>query len=109
MSFIDVNVSCEISPEKEEVIKSKLGQMICVLPGKNEAGLMVNFKDNCRLWLGGTHEPAAFITLMLYGTTTAENSRCVSDKIMEIIGDELGIDTKRIYVKIEEVSNLYRN
>ena len=43
----------EISAEKEEAIKQKLGQAIAIIPGKSEGWLMVGFEDEYTLYFKG--------------------------------------------------------
>ena len=50
MPYIGTHTTVEITPEKEVVLKEKLGKAIEAIPGKAEAWLMCGFEDNCRLW-----------------------------------------------------------
>ena len=45
MPFIGSRVTVKISPEKEEIIKKRLGKAIELLPGKSESFVMVGFED----------------------------------------------------------------
>ena len=45
MPFIDSKITVSLTPEKEEAIKTKLGEAIQIL-NKSETYLMVGFEDN---------------------------------------------------------------
>ena len=62
MPFITVRVSTTISKEQETELKTKMGQAIELVPGKSEEYLLLEFEDNCRLWLRGRNdEPIVYI------------------------------------------------
>ena len=68
MPFINSKVSVSISQEKEEELKTRLGQAIALIPGKSEAWLMTGFEDNCHLYFRGDNsQPTAFIEVKVYG------------------------------------------
>ena len=57
-----------MSKEKEIALKEKLGQAITILPGKTERWLMLDFRDQCRMYFQGTQEePIAFVEIKLFG------------------------------------------
>lgn len=49
MPFIGSKVTVEITPEKEEIIKAKLGKAISLIKGKSETFLMLGFEDKYKL------------------------------------------------------------
>lgn len=107
MPYIDVNVNCEISEEKEVALKAALGEIIAVIPGKSEGSLMIQFKDNCRLWHSGENGPVAFINVMLLGSAPKDAYKGFADRVIALFHKELGIDGQHIYVKFEEVPNWF--
>ena len=56
MPFIKAKVSCQISEEQEIELKAGIGKAIELVPGKSEESLLLEFEDNCRLWLRGRNE-----------------------------------------------------
>ena len=50
MPFIDSKITVSLTPEKEEAIKTKLGEAIQIL-NKSETYLMVGFEDNYDLYM----------------------------------------------------------
>ncbi len=108
MPLIDVRVSETLSRQKEESLKTQLGQAISLIHGKSEGSLMVQFSDNCRLWFGGSQEgPIVFVNVMLYGTASQEDYQAFSDRVIPLLEQELG--AKHVYLKFEEVPNWFWN
>jgi len=108
MPYIDVNVNCEITKEKETALKTALGEMISELPGKSEGSLMIQFHDNCRLWLSGEDDcKIALINVMLLGSAPKDAYKNFSERIIDLLHTELAIDDNHSYVKFEEVPNWF--
>ena len=71
MPFIDSKITLQLSKEKEESIKQKLGQAVSIL-GKSEGFLMVGFDDEYTLYMGGKElEKGAFVTVKLFGNASS--------------------------------------
>lgn len=105
MPYIRTQVSISLSKEKEIALKEKLGQAITILPGKTERWLMLDFRDQCRMYFqGGQEEGAAFVEVKLFGTAGAAVYQEMTAAVTKIISEELGIPAQRIYVQYEECS-----
>ena len=103
MPNIATKVSVEISPEKEVVLKEKLGKAISLLRGKSEAWLMLSFEDNCRIWFKGDNSaPAAYVEVKLLGRAEREYYEKLTAIICDILAEELSVPADRTYVKYEE-------
>lgn len=106
MPFIGSKVSVKISKEKEEIIKSKLGKAIELIPGKSETFLMIGFEDEYSLYLAGEKlEKGAFVEVKIFGTASKDSYEKLTAAICNIYEEELEIPQNKIYVKYEEVSN----
>ncbi len=104
MPLITTKTNVQISKEKEEVLKSKLGSAITAL-GKTESWLMLEFEDNCRLWFkGDNNEKLAMVEVALFGAASDTQYEKMTANVTEIISNELGISPQNVYVKYEEVS-----
>ena len=67
MPFIDSKITVSLTPEKEEAIKTKLGEAIQIL-NKSETYLMVGFEDNYDLYMGGSKlDKGAYVSVSLFG------------------------------------------
>ena len=105
MPFINTKINRPLSPEKEEILKSRLGEAITVFPGKTEQWLMLGFTDNARLWFHGENDfPMAFVEVQLLGTAAPDACEKMTQRICTIYSEELGISPDAIYVKFESIS-----
>ncbi|MFR1028781.1 MAG: hypothetical protein ACLSD6_06005 [Clostridium sp.] len=66
MPFIDSKITVSLTPEKEEAIKTKLGEAIQIL-NKSETYLMVGFEDNYDLYMGGSKLDKGAYVVSLFG------------------------------------------
>lgn len=108
MPFINSKVTVKISPEKEEVIKQKLGQAISIIPGKSESWLMVGFDDEYTLYFKGAKcEKAAFVEVKIYGSSITGSMAYdeMTAVICKIYEDELGIPAANVYVTYQEIED----
>ncbi|MBR1851787.1 MAG: hypothetical protein IJ794_01225 [Lachnospiraceae bacterium] len=67
MPFIKAKVNVPLSEEQETELKTRMGQIIELVPGKSEEYLLLEFEDNCRLWLRGRNEePIVYIEAAIF-------------------------------------------
>ena len=105
MPFINTKASIEITKEQELLLKEKMGTAIRHI-GKSESWLMLDFKENCRLWFKGDNsKKIAFVEIALFGKASPSQYDAMTEKVCEIISSELRISSDCIYVKYEEVSD----
>lgn len=105
MPLITTATNAAITKEKEEVLKTKLGKAISAL-GKSEGWLMLEFRDNCRLWFKGKNdEKLAMVEISLFGSAGRSAYDKMTAEVTDIISQELGIAPSNVYVKYEEVDN----
>ncbi len=98
MPFIDSKVTATLTPDKEESIKSKLGQAISIM-GKSENYLMVGFEDGYDLYMAGKKlDKGAFVSVRILGQVNSEASDRMTAEICKIYEQELGIPGQNIYV-----------
>lgn len=106
MPYISTKTTASISQEKRDIIKTKLGKAIELIPGKSENWLMLSFDENAIMYFKGRNDrELAFIEVKIFGASTSEAYKKLTKEITNIIHDELYIDPDCIYVKYEEVSN----
>lgn len=105
MPFINSKISVKITKEQEELIKSKLGKAISIIPGKSENWLMVGFEDEYKLYFKGEKfEKIAFVEVKIFGHANSEDFEKLTKEICNIYEEVLGIPQDKIYIKYEEVS-----
>ncbi len=102
MPYISTKTSAKISPEKELVLKQKLGKAISIFPKKDESWLMLSFEDGQRMWFKGNDEPCAMINVQIFGKAEREYYDKMTAEICSIYNSELGIPKDRIYVRYDE-------
>ncbi len=106
MPFINSKISISVDQEKEQELKTRLGQAISMIPGKSEAWLMTGFEDNYHLYFKGDNsEPIAFVEVKVFGKENPAAFNALTAEICKIFREVLGIAEDHIYVKYEAVSN----
>ena len=74
MPYIELNYNKTITSSEEKKIKEELGKAISILPGKSEEWLMVEIKDNMKLYFKGDKEKEnMMIKVLAYGDTLSES------------------------------------
>lgn len=105
MPFIDSKVTVKMTKEKEEAIKTKLGQQIGLL-GKPESFLMVGFEDEYSLFMGGDRlERGAYVSVSLFGKASSAAYENMTAAICDIYAEELQIPGNAVYVTYHEVND----
>ena len=104
MPYIKVDVSKTLQPQQKEQIKSRMGELISLIPGKSEAVTMVGINDNYTLYLGGTElKNGAFIEVRLFGTADKESKETLTAEIFKAMEEMLGIPPNAMYLNIFEM------
>ena len=106
MPYIESAVNEKLDAAKEKTIKEKLGKAINLISGKTEDWLMINFKDEQRMYFHGDKDmPMCYSEVKIFGDAPAEELEALTAEICSIYKDELGIEPENTYVKYELVHN----
>lgn len=106
MPFINSKVNVPLSEEVKEVLKSKLGQAISLIPGKSENWLMLSFEDECSLYFKGKNNTKiAFIEVKIFGHASDRDYDRLTVEISRIYREVVGISQDKIYIKYEEAEH----
>lgn len=106
MPYIDSKVTVTLSEEKKEKLKSELGKIITLIPGKSESYLMLGFEDNYSLYFKGKKlDFGAFVEVKIFGSAEKAALSNVTKEICALFLRELNIPSDCVYIKYEEVSN----
>lgn len=100
MPYIKTTTNVTIPAEKMESMKSQLGKDAALI-GKNESWLMVDFCDNNPLYFRGSNEPAAMVSVDLYGGASVDAYQKMTHAITKLLGDQLSIPAERVFVKYQ--------
>ena len=104
MPFIKAKVSCPISQEQESELKTGIEKAIELVPGKSEEYLLLEFEDNCRLWLRGENEePIAYIEAAIFGNELHYGYDTFTAEITNLFSEVLHIRPDHIYIKYEDI------
>ena len=102
MPFIDVKLTKKISEAEETAIKTALGELIEVFPGKSESWLMCCVDSDKKIYFRGDNsEDSAFIEVKLFGAVNGESADKFTSLISEFLKNTLNIDPSRIYVRFD--------
>lgn len=105
MPFIKAKVSCPLSDEQENMLKSGMGQAIALVPGKSEEYLLLEFEDNSHLWLRGKSDaPVAYIEAAIFGNEGHDGYEAFTAAVTELFANVLHIRPDHIYIKYEDIT-----
>lgn len=105
MPFIQVKTNAEINANDEISIKSKLGELIKIIPGKSENWLMVQLSGGKKMYFKGSDEKCAMIEVKIYGKASSEAYDKLTYELTNLISNTLNIPSTRIYVSYFETPN----
>jgi phenylpyruvate tautomerase PptA (4-oxalocrotonate tautomerase family) len=105
MPYVAINTVQQLSTVQKEKIKAELGRLICLIPTKNEAGLLVDFSDGRTMYRAGEEVPAAFIDVRLYTKAALEPKKAFTQAAFDLLARELGIKKEHMYLNIIELEN----
>ena len=106
MPFIDTKTSVKVTDEKRELLKSKLGKAIELIPGKTEKWLMLSFEDEVKMYFAGdASSDMAYIEVSIFGSAEEKYYESLTKEITNIFGEVLSISPDKIYVKYETTTN----
>lgn len=98
MPFINVKTNAKVTAEQADQIKFQLGTAITAIPGKSEGWLMVGIEGEQMLYFRGTEDPAAMVSVSLYGAASGNAMSTLTSHMTGILTETLGISSDRIYV-----------
>jgi phenylpyruvate tautomerase PptA (4-oxalocrotonate tautomerase family) len=102
MPYIQVTVGQKLSDPQKEALKSELGRLIAIIPGKAEADLIVSIQDGGSLYMGGIKAPSVYIDLRVYTAVDPEAKKHFARELFSSITRQLGIPSSRQYLTIGE-------
>lgn len=103
MPYIGVNLSKTLEAGQGEALKTAVGEVITLLPGKSEALLMMDIQDGKPTWFGGkAQENSAFVDVRLYGSQSFEAKSNFTKAMFEAFERVLGIAPESMFLGIKE-------
>lgn len=106
MPFINSKINVKVTPEQKDILKTRLGQAIALIPGKSESWLMLGFEDNYDLYFKGQRfDKMVFVEVKIFGDASKSALSSLTIEICNIYNEELGVPKDMIYVKYELVEH----
>jgi phenylpyruvate tautomerase PptA (4-oxalocrotonate tautomerase family) len=105
MPYIAINTVEKLPNEKQDKIKSELGQLIAVIPTKSEAGLLIDFSGGHTFYRAGALVNGAYVEIRLYHKSDFESKKKFTEGVFDLLAKELGLDKGHIYINIIELEN----
>ena len=104
MPFISVNVTKALDEEQRNRLKTALGQAVSMLPGKEEATLMVDISDNHTIYLGGVQQAAgAYVDVKIYGAAGFAAKQRFTEAALQAVSGVCGIPTDHLYLTFSQM------
>lgn len=103
MPYIEAKLTCKLSDEKINQLKSGFGKAIECIPGKSEGWLMVNIEDDKKMFFkGDASMDTAFISVSIFGKAASSDYEKLTIEICSLISSVTGISPDRTYVTYSE-------
>jgi phenylpyruvate tautomerase PptA (4-oxalocrotonate tautomerase family) len=106
MPYVSISVSKTLDDSQKDALKSGMGQVITMIPGKTEEVTMVRIEDGCALWKGGSAlESGAFVEVRLYGKAPMADKQRFTEAAFSMLENKAGISPKETYLNILEMDS----
>jgi phenylpyruvate tautomerase PptA (4-oxalocrotonate tautomerase family) len=105
MPYLSVHISPRLEAAQKTQLKTELGRLITIIPGKTEPDLMVRIADGDAMYLDGKEVSCAYIDLRVYTKTTDEAKQRFTHETCAYIAREFGVPAERQYLTIREFEN----
>jgi hypothetical protein len=102
MPYLSVSIGQKLEAAQREKLKTGLGRLITIIPGKTEPDLIVHIQDSGVMYIGGADVPCVYIDLRVYTKTTDEAKKRFTRETCAFIAREFGIPAARQYLTIHE-------
>lgn len=100
MPYIKLKTNMGI--DDKDNLKSLFGNVITIIPNKEEWMTMISIEDRLDLFLSGKDDPCAVVeTLVDKGTDQSRNSEYCS-AVVDMLANGFGLPRNRIYVIVQE-------
>lgn len=103
MPFVVTRANGPISAKQELELKTHFGRAIAHVPGKSEAGLLLVFDDDARLWLAGDNAPLAYVEADVFANEGHGGYGEFAADVADALHDVLGIPAERVYVRFSDI------
>ena len=102
MPFIRCTTNQQYSDELKSAFKSKCGQLISIIPGKSEDGLMVMIEDGQNMLFRGKDLPCMKVSVEMYTSARYDDKKNFAEALLKAIVEMTGIPYDNIYMNFSE-------
>lgn len=105
MPYVSISTPKALSAAEKDALKSSVGTLIAIIPGKSEAVLMVDIMDDHAMYFRGKEIPCAFVDVRLYGPAPFEEKKDFTEQLCAAIEKDIGVPKGDIFLNIQEFGN----
>lgn len=102
MPYISFKTNHKLTLRQENTIKSKLGELISLIPGKTEKALMIHMEDDQIMYFKGEETPCMMIEINLYKSAKFDDKKKLTEAMIQMIHETTKIEADNIYVIFHE-------
>jgi hypothetical protein len=97
MPYVNVNLTAKLTDETRTALKSAIGKIIEIIPGKAEFGLMVDIEDGKDLYFGGVADNNAFVDTRVHGDCDREIKDKYTEALYDVLQTVAGVPKEKLY------------
>jgi phenylpyruvate tautomerase PptA (4-oxalocrotonate tautomerase family) len=105
MPYVSVTIGQKLEAAQKEKLKTELGRLILLFPGKSEPDLIVHIQDTGTVYMGGEQISCAYIDVRMYTKTTDAAKKQFTRDFFAFLTKEFNIPPERQYLTIGEYEN----
>ncbi|MBM6931294.1 hypothetical protein H5999_09555 [[Clostridium] spiroforme] len=105
MPYISFKTNHKLTLRQENIIKSRAGELISMIPGKSEKSLMIHMKDDQIMYFRGEETVCMMIHVNLYKKAEFEDKKKFTEALIKMVSETTRIEPNNIYVTIDEHEN----
>lgn len=105
MPYVHMSIAKKLTDEQQEAVKTSIGQLIEILPGKSEKVLMIRMDDDQRMYFRGVPENCAYVNVCLFLMSPDEKKGEFARAFVASLSELAGIDTANIFLSFSEFGN----
>ena len=102
MPYVALNTSEKLSETRREKVKSEIGRLVTVIPGKTEEVTIVDISDGRSMYKGGKAVPCAYVDIRVYTKADPEGKKQFVNDLFVLLDKELGITKDNVYISVLE-------
>ncbi len=102
MPYIEVTLSKSLNAQEKDQLKSKLGELISIIPGKTESVLMIHINEDASLYFGGEkNDTIAYMVIKLYKESAFEHKAAFAKQVYAYMEQACGVSPDSFFLNFE--------